>query len=145
MNNILGEIFIVDDDPLILMNYSDFVEDAGYLPVTANSISSAWSILQERRFDLMLCDHDLTDGKGIELLSKMSEADIFLPVIYITAASPSLLDEVKKNLLVKKILSKPVDNKVLLEMLKLFIKKEKTLFSRLVKQSERDELLRGIL
>lgn len=142
---ILGEIFIVDDDPLVLMNYSDILEDAGYLPITALNLTSAWNIIQTRSFDLMLCDHDLTDGKGIDLLSKMIKSNISLPVLYLTAASPSLLNSVRENSLVKEILSKPVSKNNLLDAISKYMESQNTPFSKLIQDNERNDLFKGLV
>ncbi len=135
----------MDDDPLVLMNYSDILEDAGYLPITAPNLTSAWNIIQTRSFDLMLCDHDLTDGKGIDLLSKMIKSNISLPVLYLTAASPSLLNSVRENSLVKEILSKPVSKNNLLDAISKYMESQNTPFSKLIQDNERNDLFKGLV
>lgn len=108
-----GSVIVVDDDPLVLMNNSDLLEDAGYVTSQASCIEQAWGMVRSRRFDFMLCDHDLTDGKGLTLIRRMSEAGINIPVIYLSAATPVVLEEVARESLVKKVLSKPVDKNAL--------------------------------
>lgn len=108
-----GSVIVVDDDPLVLMNNSDILDDAGYVTSQASCIEQAWSMVRSRRFDIMLCDHDLTDGKGLTLIRRMSDAGINIPVIYLSAATPSVLEEVARESLVKKVLTKPVDRNAL--------------------------------
>lgn len=110
-----GSILIVDDDPLVQMNHSDLLEDAGFSPLGADNVQQAWNILQTRTFDLIICDHDLTDGKGADLLKKACSAGIETPTIYLSAAQSSVLSEAEKIPIVKKVLLKPVDKELLLE------------------------------
>lgn len=110
-----GDILIIDDDPLVLMNYSDILEEAGYNPVTAASLAQGWSQMSNRSFDLIICDHDLPDGKGLDLINKMLQHNKIQPVIYLSAALPAVLNEVKKMQPVKQVLTKPIDNDTLIE------------------------------
>lgn len=138
-----GNILIIDDDPLVLMNYADILEDAGYTPITASTLEQAWNMLQSRGFDLIVCDHDLNDGKGIELIRKMNAAGKDYPVIYLSAALPEILNEAATLQSVKKILTKPVGKENLIEAIKLLKtdRREETVYPKLIGTEERRMLL----
>ncbi|OGV56735.1 MAG: hypothetical protein A2017_09720 [Lentisphaerae bacterium GWF2_44_16] len=138
-----GNILIIDDDPLVLMNYADILEDAGYTPITASTSEQAWNILQSRGFDLIVCDHDLTDGKGIDLIKKMNAAGKDYPVIYLSAALPEILSEAASLQSVKKILTKPIGKETLIETLSQFRKNEngEITYPKLIGTEERRMLL----
>jgi len=144
-----GSVIVVDDDPLVLMNNSDILDDAGYVAFQASCIEQAWNMLRSRRFDFMLCDHDLTDGKGLTLIRRMTEAGINIPVIYLSAATPAVLEEVARESLVKKILSKPVDRNALCEAAAALEAKSppagEDRYPRLVGEDERRKLLDSLI
>ena len=77
------KILIIDDDPLVLMNNSDILEDAGYTPTAASNSVQAWNTLKDRDFELIICDHDLGDGKGIDLIKKIIGSGKNIPVLYL--------------------------------------------------------------
>lgn len=141
-----GSILIVDDDPLVQMNHSDLLEDAGFSPLGANTVQQAWNILQTRAFDLIICDHDLTDGKGADLLRKAFSAGLRTPTIYLSAAQSSVLAEVEEIPIVKKILVKPVDKELLLAAVKenLDNASAEDKYPHLIGKEERQILLRNI-
>lgn len=136
------DILIVDDEMLVLMNYSDILEDAGFNVTTTSSLAQGCNMLLSRDFNLIICDHDLTDGKGSELLRKLADSGRSIPVIYLSAATASILEEVKKFQQVKLILSKPVDKEILVSSVKNFIKNlEFDNFPKLIGNEERNMLL----
>ncbi len=143
MNKAAGSVLIVDDDPLVLMNYSDILEDAGYVPTPTGGIEQAWNTAQHRDFDVVVCDHDLVDGKGSDLLKQFMASARNFPVIYLSAARPEVLEEVRKMPIVKEVLTKPVSPDKLLETIRNYAKKETSekLYPRLIAKEERDMLL----
>lgn len=137
-----GDILVIDDDPLVLMNYTDILEDAGFNPITADTLGQAWSILCHRNFELIICDHDLTDGKGIELIKKLEKKTTSTPVIYLSAAIPAVLEMVKQHSIVKKVLTKPVDNATLIASINDYkTASDEVKYPRLVGLDERRMLL----
>ncbi len=139
------DILLVDDDPLVLMNYLDIFEEAGFNAIGADSLAQAWRELSGRNFDLVVSDHDLGDGKGTVLIQRLQESGRDIPVIYLSAAIPSVLEEVGRLPLVKKVLTKPVSPEVLLEAVKAFIPAKEELhrdsYPQAIGREERDLLL----
>lgn len=141
-----GDILIVDDDPLVLMNYVDILSDAGYNCTGTANISQAWNTLRARSFELMICDNDLPDGKGIDLIEKMNAAGMKIPVIYLSAALNSYLEKIFGLENVKKVLTKPAEPGLILESVREFKSEpeREIRYPRLIGDDERKMLLEDL-
>jgi len=143
-----ANVLLVDDDPLVLMNHSDILEDAGFLVSRAESVGQGWNVFKGRPFDVMVCDHDLGDGKGWDLVRKIEGSGSALPVVYLSAALPKTLDEAAAIPLVKRVLAKPVSKEALLEAVSELAKGsqggETSKYPKLVGDEERRMLLDSI-
>jgi two-component system, OmpR family, phosphate regulon response regulator PhoB len=82
-------ILIVEDEPAIVELVTFSLRENGWEPVVADSVTSAWEIIQHRRPHLVLLDWMLPDQSGLRLLSKIrSDRQLNdLPVIMLTAKS----------------------------------------------------------
>ena len=60
----------VDDDPLILMNMVDMLEELGHSVVSASSGKTALVHLDSSRFDLMVTDHAMPHMSGAQLIKE---------------------------------------------------------------------------
>ncbi len=80
-------LLVVDDDHDICLLLSKFLEKRGYAVHTAGRKSAALALLQEHRFDLILCDHRLPDSDSLEMLGHFREGAPGVPVIVITGYS----------------------------------------------------------
>ncbi|OGV34066.1 MAG: hypothetical protein A2020_01195 [Lentisphaerae bacterium GWF2_45_14] len=138
-----GDILIVDDDPLVLMNYMDILSDSGYNTSGAANLSQAWNALKARAFDLVICDNDLPDGKGTELIARLNGSEMNIPVIYLSAALNSHLENVAKLKSVKKVLTKPAAPELLLESVEEFklMARAEIKYPKLIGDEERKMLL----
>ncbi len=137
-------VLIVDDDPLVAMNHSDMLEDAGCQAIRAESVATAFNIVKSRPFDAIVLDHDLGDGKGWDLLRLMREASLSAPVVYLSAAVAATLDKAASLPEVKCVLSKPVSKEALTGALAEMLKgaeKAPERYPRLVGDEEREMLL----
>ena len=142
-----ASVLLVDDDPLVLMNHSDILEDAGYLVSRAEGVGQGWNVLQGRVFDVMVCDHDLGDGKGWDLVRRIEGSGRNLPVVYLSAALPKTLEEAASLPLVKRVLAKPVSKESLLEAVSELVMGGQGLeskYPKLVGDEERRMLLDSI-
>ncbi len=118
MKAIKGRILILDDDVLVAVNYKDCLEAQGYTCKLAHRIQDAWHFLKSNDYSLVFCDHDLPDGKGVDFIKKVSKEKPTMQYIYMSAATPSILKEVSALEQVKKVLTKPVSEKAILQTLK---------------------------
>ncbi len=76
-----AHILIVDDEPGILTTLQKALSLEGYGVEVAGGVKIAEEKLKKRSFDLCLFDVQLPDGDGIQLLAKVREAKLDMPVI----------------------------------------------------------------
>jgi len=77
-------VLVVDDDAMMLMSVARLLRQLGYESVL---FSSAEAFANHSDFDGVICvllDIDLGDVSGIEVRHRLKEANISVPVIYIT-------------------------------------------------------------
>jgi CheY-like chemotaxis protein len=77
-------ILAVDDDPLILMNMADMLEDLGHSVMSAGSGRQALDLLKTRNFDLLITDHAMPHMTGAQLISEARERCPAMAVILAT-------------------------------------------------------------
>lgn len=83
------KIIIADDDTSIHLALTYFLNEAGYKVLAVGDGQSAFdAILKEREtaepYDLLISDIEMPELSGLELIDKLNEEDIFLPVLVIT-------------------------------------------------------------
>jgi DNA-binding NtrC family response regulator len=81
-----GTLLVVDDEHLIRWSIRQRLGEEGFRVLEAESCETAWNIF-ERGVDLVLLDHRLPDGDGLDLLQRMTAADADVAVIMMTAYS----------------------------------------------------------
>jgi FixJ family two-component response regulator len=77
-------VFVVDDDPSMLMSVKRLLRTSGY---DSMLFSSAKAFKNQVDFEDACCvvlDINLGDGSGIELRHRLNDAGISVPVIYMT-------------------------------------------------------------
>jgi DNA-binding NtrC family response regulator len=75
-------ILVIEDDRLLNTMLADSLQRMGYVPVCANSLAEARTILTETEPDLAILDACLPDGEGIDLLMNLRD---ICPVVMMTA------------------------------------------------------------
>ncbi len=80
-------------DPSFVKMIEDSLKESGsgYDLKEVSSGQDCLAILREQKFDILLLDHDLPDGKGLDWLRRFSELGIGIPTIFITAKGDSRL------------------------------------------------------
>jgi len=83
----MAHILIADDDELIADLATQALLDAGHACGWVTSADAALQLLERKRPDLMLLDHDMPGMSGVTLLRKLRVSERFydLPVIMFTA------------------------------------------------------------
>jgi len=96
MNNILmplkeprERVLIVDDDPSVTLLLSQILGSEGYRCISVGSIGDAKLTLHRSHFDVMLCDVQLPDGSGLDLVERAIRHDDELAALVVSG-----LDEV---------------------------------------------------
>ncbi len=64
-----ASLLLVDDDKHILESMAGWLREQGYVVETANSRASAVAALEKKPFEIALCDIQLDDGDGFEILT----------------------------------------------------------------------------
>lgn len=78
------EILIIDDDEDLSMIISDMLTDQGYGVTLAEDSETAFGLLGERRFDLVLLDINLPDAIGFDVCKELRRVSE-VPVIFASA------------------------------------------------------------
>ncbi len=72
MNKSSYSILSIDDDPIILKVLEDLVTRAGYHSMTTISGEEALHLAVDRKFAVIIADHNMPDMMGSELLSRIA-------------------------------------------------------------------------
>lgn len=76
-------VLLVDDEPSIRLTMGEFLKRAGYSVLTAADYNSAETYKAED-LDVAVVDINLPGKSGIQLLQKLCDAPVYVPVIMIT-------------------------------------------------------------
>jgi DNA-binding NtrC family response regulator len=79
---------VAEEDPAFLKMVEDSLMESGY-PYQVEKVSSGEGCLkrlQKEKFDILLLDHTLPDGKGLDWLRRFNETKIGVPTIFVTAS-----------------------------------------------------------
>ncbi|MGA2247051.1 MAG: response regulator [Verrucomicrobiota bacterium] len=82
-------ILVVEDEHDRRRLMAQVLIDAGYQVAVAGDGAAAWSAMQVSQYDLLITDQFLPKLSGVELLMKIHEARMTLPVIMATAFLPT--------------------------------------------------------
>jgi len=80
-----GHILVVDDEHSLREFLTILLEQEGYEVSTADSVASGIARLQDRSYDVVMCDLKLPDGSGLEVLADARRRQVAAPFIIITA------------------------------------------------------------
>jgi two-component system, NtrC family, response regulator HydG len=83
----MKKILVVDDDVDICMLLSAFLGKKGFEVSKAHSSKGMLNLMNEKKFDAVLCDFRLGDTDGLEAISEIHKIDAAVPVIIITGYS----------------------------------------------------------
>lgn len=78
------DILIIDDDEDLSMIISDMLTDRGYRVTCAKDSETAFGLLSERKFDLILLDINLPDAIGFDVCKELRRVSE-VPVIFASA------------------------------------------------------------
>jgi DNA-binding response OmpR family regulator len=78
-------ILIVEDEPLLSRNVGRYLEHEQYEVAQAPTLARGIADYEELRPDVVLVDHSLPDGTGIELIRHIRQRDPDSKIVMITA------------------------------------------------------------
>jgi two-component system OmpR family response regulator len=79
------ELLIVDDEPFLRDAVATSLRFLGYRVTTAETGAQAMQLVRQRPFDLVVLDVMLPDSDGFEIVRKMRNEGIGIPVVFLTA------------------------------------------------------------
>lgn len=85
-------ILVVDNEPRSRRNVAYFLREEGYEIDEADDGVTALELLQEKRFDLLICDLVMPRLSAFDVIDRMRSSSMAIAVILVTA-HPDLLAE----------------------------------------------------
>lgn len=116
-----ARVLVADDDQRIRLIYRTKLEENGYMVIEAGNGMEAWRLISTGEADVVVLDMKMPGYHGLDVLSRMSDAGMDIPVI-ISTAYDQLSDEfVVATYPRLKYLVKPVDPNDLLAAVAEFV------------------------
>ncbi len=78
-------ILIVEDEDIIRETLAEFVAGEGFQVATAGTVEEALKLVRERDYDVGICDVQLPDGDGVQLLRRLHRINPAMFVLIISA------------------------------------------------------------
>ena len=119
-----ARILAVDDNNVNLTVLTGLLRSTQMQIDTALSGAQCLKMVQEKSYDLILLDHLMPEMDGIEVLQKMQEMGLQLPVIALTANAISGAKETYLQAGFQDYLSKPLNAKELEDMVRKYLPEE---------------------
>ena len=118
-------ILVVDDDPDIRMTLGIVLEENGYKMIEAASCEEGLKIYKERKPDFLIIDLMMEEvDAGTNFVKEVRLIDREVPIYILSSVGDSLnLSTDYSELGLNGIFQKPIDNQVLLSILKVKLKK----------------------
>jgi CheY-like chemotaxis protein len=113
-----GIVLLVDDDPGMLDTLVDIIASSGYDVETAHSGAAAVAMVEQSRFDVTLMDVQMPGLNGVEALKAMRAIAPSMAVIMMTAFTRDELVEEARQSSAVEVLSKPLDVRHVLDLIR---------------------------
>jgi DNA-binding NtrC family response regulator len=85
LKTMTGQVLVVDDEPLIRDTLAEYLGQEGFAVAACPNGEQALALAAERRFDVALCDVQLPDMDGLEVLERLLKISPQTFVLLITA------------------------------------------------------------
>jgi signal transduction histidine kinase len=120
----MPNVLVVDDEPSIRLTMGEFLKRAGYSVLIVPDYDSA-AMLQADDLDAAVIDINLPGKNGIQLLQRITSAEIYVPVIMITGEPNwSVLPEIVRAGAYD-FIAKPITKNVLLNVVGRAVEKKR--------------------
>src|SRR5699024_4959145 len=103
------KILIVDDQPGIVLLLKEILETEGYRIVTAATGQEALESIRNHMPDLIILDYRIPIINGIEVVQKLEEENISVPIILMSGLPEKLNQKTKDHRQIVGMLAKPFD------------------------------------
>jgi CheY-like chemotaxis protein len=115
-------ILVADDDAAIRKLLTCALSGAGYSVEAVENGAEAWEALQDHHFDLLVTDNNMPKMSGLQLLGRVQESNLDLPVIMASATVPEAVFTESNDFHPAAILFKPFDLAELVETVNLVLR-----------------------
>jgi DNA-binding NtrC family response regulator len=117
-------ILVVDDEPSVLLTYSMILRHSGYRVIGVATAREAKVVLEEQRFDMLVCDLALEGSRsGLEVLEFARARYPGIPAVLLTGyATRELGEETERKRIT--LLSKPIEVQDLLDTIGKLVRKQ---------------------
>jgi len=115
-------IYLIDDDKYVRRGFEIFLKSGGMDLVSFESAEDFLAAVKPGVKDMLILDLHLPGLNGCDLLKKMNQEGIHIPVIVVTAFEDIQSRECCRQYGVKAYLRKPVDGEALSDLIKYNIK-----------------------
>ncbi|HEX5873192.1 MAG TPA: ATP-binding protein [Pyrinomonadaceae bacterium] len=120
----MPNVLLVDDEPSIRLTMGEFLKRAGYSVTTAADYDSA-AVYDADNLDVAVIDVNLPGKSGIQLLQKIRDAKVYVPVIMITGEpNLSVIPEIVRSGAYD-FIAKPIVKDVLLNAVARAVEKKR--------------------
>lgn len=108
-NSKLARILVVDDDPGMVPLVQALATGGPTSVASASTLSEGVKLASQQRFDIVILDHMLPDGHGLDRVAEFISQDRLRPILYITAQSGAhtAIEAIKRGAF--DYLAKPLD------------------------------------
>ncbi len=116
-------ILFVDDESYLAEVGKEMLEDFGYCVEAMTSSKEAFELFKKdtTRFDLVITDYTMPEMTGGQLTRKIKKLNPDIPIVMCTGIS--LDSELLEDIVLEKILMKPLDMDILLVMVRSILDK----------------------
>jgi two-component system, LuxR family, response regulator FixJ len=111
-------IYLIDDDKSVRRGFGMFLKSAGYDFRSIESSDDFMPLFKPVTGDLIVLDLSTPGIGGYDLLKKLDETGISIPVIVVTSLDDPHRRESCRKFGVKAFLRKPVDGEALIDIIK---------------------------
>ena len=113
----MPKLLVVDDEPLICQSFQWVFATGGVEVATAGTVAEGTRRIEEGRPDVIVLDHQLPDGSGLDLFDRIRATDPKRPVIFLTAhgTTETAIEAMKRGAF--DYLGKPFDLEQMSELL----------------------------
>lgn len=111
----LINLLLIDDNEIVLETLDELFRDNNHSIRSVDSIAAAEAVLQKNDVDAIICDYNLKDSNGIELLARLRKTGFQTPFILISGDVTNELIFAGLRLGAFEILDKPLNFDVLVQ------------------------------
>lgn len=86
MDALAGSVLVVDDDPAILHLFTRVLAKEGYAVQSTSNSKEALGLVEARRYDLVICDINMPEVTGLEIVRALRTRDEDASAVIVTAA-----------------------------------------------------------